>query len=98
MLETRQLPSTRWFIYILETHSGKLYTGITTDVTRRWEEHSSGKRGAKSLRGDKPVKLLMVESSTDRSSASKREAEIKRLRPLQKRLLINTQSPVSLLS
>ena len=67
-----------WFVYIIEATNGSLYTGITTDVARRWGQHLSGK-GARYFRGRKPKRLLMVEGGHDRSSASKREAQIKQL-------------------
>ena len=67
-----------WFVYIIEATNGSLYTGITTDIARRWEQHLSGK-GARYFRGRKPKRLLMVEGGHDRSSASKREAQIKQL-------------------
>lgn len=55
-----------------------MYTGITTDIQRRWSEHSSGKGGARYFRAHKPEHLCLVEEHADRSSASKREAEIKK--------------------
>jgi len=82
-----------WYVYIIQAASGRLYTGITTDIARRWQQHSSGQAGAKFFRGDKPDLLRLVEQSADRSSASKREATIKRLTRQQKQLLINTQGP-----
>ena len=55
-----------------------LYTGITTDLERRVKEHNDG-AGSKSLLGKLPVKLVHAEPFADRSSASKRESEIKKL-------------------
>ncbi len=66
-----------YFVYILECSDGTLYTGITTDVTRRFSEHRSGKGGAYT-RSKKVKKILYTEKHPNRSSALKREYEIKR--------------------
>ena len=69
-----------WFVYVVETKSGKLYTGVTVDVKRRLEQHQGIRAGgAKALRGDPPVKLRYAETAADRSKATKRESEIKRM-------------------
>ncbi|MES2605955.1 MAG: GIY-YIG nuclease family protein [Pseudomonadota bacterium] len=70
--------ATPWFVYMLRTRAGSLYTGITTDVSRRLAEHSAGKLGARSLRGKGPLELVWHCEATDRSSASKLEAALKR--------------------
>lgn len=77
-----------YFVYIIECADHTLYTGITTDIERRFEEHKSGK-GAHytNVRGVK--KLLYTEQHPDRSSALKREAAIKKLRREEKLLLKN---------
>ena len=67
-----------WFVYMIRTSDDQLYTGITTDIQRRWQEHASGKGGARYFRGRKPESLCLLEKHPDRSSASKREAEIKK--------------------
>ena len=64
---------------MVQSASGKLYTGITTDVERRFSEHQSGKRGAKYFRSDPAEAVVWSEPAEDRSSASRREAEIKKL-------------------
>ncbi|MGI9275134.1 MAG: GIY-YIG nuclease family protein [Endozoicomonas sp.] len=57
-----------------------LYTGITTDIRRRWRQHQGQIRGgAKYFRGRRPVSLAFLETGHDRSSASIREADIRRL-------------------
>lgn len=78
-----------WVVYIIEASDSKLYTGISTDVERRLEEHKSGKAGAKFFRGRKPRKLVYQEAANNRSEASRREAEIKRLSRVQKLELID---------
>ena len=67
-----------WYVYVLRCADGTLYTGITTDVTRRLEEHNRG-AGAKYTRRRTPVTLLFIEAAEDRSSASRREHAIKGL-------------------
>ncbi len=57
---------------------GSLYTGISTDVEKRYHQHITLK-GAKYFRGRQPKKLVYQESGHNRSSASKREMEIKQL-------------------
>jgi putative endonuclease len=68
-------PST-YHVYLLECADGSIYTGITTDLARRFAEHTEG-IGSRYTRSRKPVRILYSEESKDRSSAQKREAEIK---------------------
>ena len=65
-----------YYVYIIKCKDGTLYTGITTDVQRRFKEHSLGKGGAYT-RSKKVKKVLYTEQYPTRSEASKREAEIK---------------------
>jgi len=84
-----------WYVYIIETDSGLLYTGITTDLERRFAEHQgkAGKnKGAKFFRGKKAKVIRYAESAADRSLASKREYEIKRLSALDKRKLFESSN------
>ena len=76
-----------WELYILRCCDGTLYTGITTDVDRRLEEHRTGK-GAKYTRGRGPLELVYREVCGDKSAALKREAEIKKLPKSEKMKLI----------
>ena len=85
-----------WYTYIILSDSDKLYTGITTDINRRWQEHASGVRGARFFRTCKPVKLCRLESFANRADASAREAAIKKLARPAKEALIATSSPVPL--
>ena len=73
------MSSPEWFVYIIEAENGKLYTGITTDLTRRFQQHQSGQGGARFFHTSAAKKLLYSEPHPDRSSASKREAAIKKL-------------------
>jgi len=75
-----------YHVYIIECNDGALYTGITTDVGRRFQEHRLGKGGAYT-RANKAKKLLYTEECQNRSLALKREAEIKSW-PRQKKLAL----------
>jgi len=81
-----------WFVYMIEASDGSLYTGITTDVTRRFAEHRDGKLGARYFNGRQPKRVVYVEPAEDRSMASKREAAIKQLGRQQKLALISEDS------
>jgi putative endonuclease len=76
-----------YFVYILECKDGSLYTGITTNVARRLEEHKSGK-GGHYTRARGAVKMVYTERKKNRSTASKREAAIKKLSREEKLSLI----------
>lgn len=71
------LYSTRmYFVYIIECKNGSLYTGITTDVARRFAKHRAG-TGARYTRAQHAVRVVYTERKRNRSTASRREAEIK---------------------
>lgn len=79
-----------WFVYIVESSDGYLYTGITTDVERRFKEHRglAGKnKGAKFFRGRTAIAVRYTEVFADRSEASKRESTIKKMSAICKRNL-----------
>jgi len=73
---------------MLLCRDGSFYTGITADLTRRMEEHNTG-RGAKYTRTRRPVKLVYVRMVESRSEAQKREAWIKRLSHKAKEMLLS---------
>ena len=78
-----------WFVYIIEAENGHFYTGITTDIERRLQEHQSGKKGARFFHTSSVKQLVFQETHPDRSSASKREAAIKKLSRQAKIALIS---------
>jgi putative endonuclease len=80
-----------WYVYILECADGTLYTGITTDVTKRILTHNKGK-GAKYTKARLPVVLKASFEAEDRSKASKEEYRIKQLSRQEKIKLINESS------
>lgn len=67
-----------WYVYLLECSDGSLYCGITNDLSKRIDTHNKGK-GAKYTRTRLPVKLFYNETVKDKSEASKREYQIKRM-------------------
>lgn len=77
-----------WLVYIIRASDDTLYTGITTDIVRRWRQHSGGVGGARFFRGRKPTQLVYLESGHDRASASRREVAIKKLTRQQKQALL----------
>lgn len=76
-----------WWIYIVECSDGTYYTGITPDINKRIDKHNHGK-GAKYTEYRSPVQLLYYEKHSNRSGATKREFEIKKLSRGQKMKLI----------
>lgn len=80
-----------WYLYLIECVDGSIYTGITTDIARRYAQHLSGK-GAKYTRAHLPARLLLTLPYPDRSSASKAEHQTKQLTAAQKRELIQQHS------
>ena len=79
-----------WFVYILRCADNTLYTGITTDVDKRIDQHNGlDKNGAKYTRNRQPVRLVYKEPSISRSDASKREYIIKSLSKSQKETLVD---------
>ena len=79
----------KWIIYILKCKDQSLYTGITNNLDKRMEQHISG-NGSKYLRGRLPLKLVYKEPALNRSDATKRELEIKKLNKRTKQLLIKS--------
>ncbi len=76
-----------WYVYIIEADDQSYYTGISTNIERRFQQHLEGK-GAKYFNGRVPIKIVYSENQHTRSSASKREAEIKKLDKEEKKKLI----------
>ncbi len=77
-----------WTVYILKCADNTLYTGITNNLERRLQQHEEG-QGAKYTRGRAPLKLLYTETCENRSLASKREWEVKRLSRAEKLALMS---------
>jgi putative endonuclease len=79
----------KWFVYVARCEDGMLYTGITKDLKRREIEHNTDdKKGAKSLRGKRPVKIVYFETYETQSEALKREFGIKNMSRAEKLELV----------
>ena len=77
-----------WVVYMLECADKSLYTGITTNLERCLAEHAAGK-GAKYTRGRGPFRLVYSETCAGRAEATRREAAIKLMAKVKKRLLFS---------
>lgn len=77
----------QWYLYILRCGDNTLYTGIATDVDRRFAMHCNGK-GAKYTRGRGPLMIVYREECGSHSDALKRECEIKALARTEKERII----------
>jgi putative endonuclease len=80
-----------WFVYVILTERNALYTGITTDVERRFQQHMEvycgveKSKGAKFFRSQKPLHICYQKVFADRSSASQWEYQLKKM-PRKKKL------------
>ena len=83
-----QITQQPWTVYILRCSDGSLYTGITTDIERRFVEHQQGSKQAKSLRGKTVESIVFTLEVSSRNEALKIEAYIKRLPKARKELLV----------
>ena len=78
-----------WYLYMIRCKGDKLYTGITTDISRRFAEHQAGK-GAKFLRGKAPLELVYQQEVGSHSDALKLEIKTKKLSKADKEKLIQS--------
>jgi len=79
---------TSWSLYLIRSQDNRLYTGITTDVSRRFAEHQAGK-GAKALRGRGTLLLVFSQAIGSHSQALRVEYQVKRLSKIQKERLVS---------
>ena len=77
-----------WHLYLIRCGDNSLYTGITTDVEKRFSQHLNNK-GAKYLRGRGPIELVFSHNAGDRSTASRLEYQVKQLKRQEKEMLID---------
>lgn len=77
-----------YFTYMLRCSDGSLYTGYTSDISRRLDEHNFGNKGAKYTRSRRPCVLVHLEEFKSKSEAMKREYEIKKMKKFEKEGLI----------
>ena len=85
--KTKAVKADGWFVYILRCSDGSLYTGVTTDVKRRSEQHNAG-IASRYTRGRLPVRVAYQEPHPSRSLALKREWQVKAMARLEKESLI----------
>ena len=78
-----------YYVYIVECADGSYYTGYTTDVQRRLNEHNFSSRSAKYTRSRRPVRLIYTETFDNLSAALKREYAIKKMSRKGKKALIS---------
>jgi len=84
-----------WHLYLVRCHDGSLYTGITTDVARRFAEHQgNGDTGAKYLRGRGPLMLVFQKKLGSRSLALGVERKVKKLSKARKEDLIRDKKHI----
>ncbi len=80
-----------WYVYMIRCEDNSLYTGVATDVKKRYDEHVSGV-GAKYTRSHKPLKIEKYLEVSSRSEACVIESFIKKMSKKQKEfLLLNTK-------
>ncbi len=80
-----------WWVYLVRTAAGELYTGIATDVERRLEEHRSGSgRGARYLRGRAPLELVFRRRMGERGLALRVEHRLKRRTKDEKEAIVRS--------
>lgn len=84
---------TSWYLYLIRCPDNRLYTGITTDIARRFTAHQAGK-GAKALRGRGALTLVFSQLIGSRSQALRIEYRIKQLTKIQKERLVNQEIPL----
>lgn len=84
-----------WYLYLVRCNDGSLYTGISTDVQRRFEDHVNN-RGARRLRGRGPLELVFSQALGDRSLASRIEHRVKRLSKADKERLVRGDTDLPL--
>ncbi|GFE61137.1 GIY-YIG nuclease family protein [Geobacter sp. AOG2] len=84
-----------WHVYIILCSDNSLYTGVTTDMERRFRQHAEGK-GAKYFRGRQPLRVVYLEHNHNRASATSREARIKAMDRTEKLVLISGQTAITL--
>jgi putative endonuclease len=89
-------PAPIWYVYMVCCKDNSYYTGITTDLSRRIEEHNSPKKGARYTRTRRPVELVYFENAASRAIATRRECQIKKLTPAGKKQLTGTSWPARL--
>ncbi len=80
----------QWYMYVLRCNDDSLYTGVTTDLQRRVDEHNQcNTKGANYTRARRPVQLIYWEPFSNRAQAQQREAAVKKLSKQKKEILVS---------
>ncbi len=90
MQDTTKDKGHHWFVYILHCNDGTFYTGITTNINRRLNEHNSPTSTTRYTRTRQPVTLVYTEPAKNRSAATSREYQIKKMPRKEKEQLLAT--------
>ena len=86
------VPMSDWYLYLIRCRDGTLYTGISTDVDRRFAQHQgAGNTASKYLKGRGPLSLVFQENLGSKSMALKVERRVKRMSKARKEKLIAHQ-------
>ena len=90
--------SKRWFLYVVECSDKSLYTGITTDIDRRIDEHNHSKKGAKYTASRRPVQIVFARIFENQSTATKAECQFKKFRRKEKLKIISGEKEFPLVN
>lgn len=77
-----------WYVYLVRTRLDTLYCGVTTDVNRRFHQHSNTKAGAKALKGKGPLTLAWQSLALSKQEAMQMEYRIKQMPKSRKEAMI----------
>jgi putative endonuclease len=80
-----------WYVYMIRCSDASLYTGVTTNIDRRFKEHQESKKGSKYARAKIPLRVVYIEICASRSEAQIREAQLKKFTKEQKEALVKAQ-------
>ena len=87
-----------WYLYLVRCYDGSLYTGISTDVARRFAQHSGeGSAGSKYLKGRVPLTLVFQKRLGSKSLALKVERKVKKLSKARKEELIRAKEHIEVI-
>lgn len=87
-----------WYLYLVRCYDGSLYTGISTDIARRFAQHQGeGSAGSKYLKGRSPLTLVFKKKLGSKSLASKVERKVKKLSKMRKEKLIRTKKEIEVM-
>lgn len=81
--------NSQWYTYMVRCNDNSLYTGVTTNLQRRVDEHNGTKKGAKYTKNRQPVVLVYYQMQTSRSTACQYEYKLKQLSKLEKEFIVS---------